>query len=92
MHAENVLLDIFQKHKLQVDRPVIDEIIYSLYSGNQLNKAIESGGRLSSAFKRKQYYKAKCNVVEPIEYLLDARKKKNIPVCPHTNIPASPAK
>lgn len=50
-HAENVLFYIFQKHKLQVDRPVIDEIISSLYSGNQLNKAIERGGCLSSAFK-----------------------------------------
>lgn len=67
-------MDIFQKHKLQVDRPVIDEIISSLYSGNQLNKAIERGGHLSSTFKRKEYYKAKFNVVEPIEYILDAKK------------------
>lgn len=59
-HAENVLVDIFQKHKLQVDRPVIDEIISSLSSGNQLNKAIERGGHLSSTFKRKEYYKAVC--------------------------------
>lgn len=81
-HAENVLLDIFQKHKLQVGRPVIDEIISSLYSGNQLNKAIERGGRLSSAFKRKQYYKAKFNVVEPIEYILDARNKKTFQYVP----------
>lgn len=75
-------MDIFQKHKLQVDRPVIDEIISSLYSGNQLNKAIERGGHLSSAFKRKEYYKAKFNVVEPIEYILDAKKKKTFQYVP----------
>lgn len=81
-HANNVLLDIFQKHKLQVDRPVTDEIISSLYSGNQLNKATERGGRLSSVFKRTQYYKTKFGVVEPVEYILDAKKKKTFQYVP----------
>ena len=75
-HAERVIVDIFQKHKLQVDRAVIDEIISSLCSANPLNKAIKKDGPLSSTYKRKQYYKSKCNVVEPVEYILEKRKRK----------------
>lgn len=52
-HAENVLVDIFQKHKLQVDRPVIDGIISSLYSGNQFNKAICDAPMISDVKERR---------------------------------------
>lgn len=75
-YAEGVLLDIFQKNKLQVDRAVIEEISSSLCSASPLNKAIEKGGPLSSSYQRKQYYKAKFNIVEPTEYFLDAKENK----------------
>lgn len=90
-HAEGVLVDIIQKNKLQVDRAVIEEIISSLCSASPLIKPIEKGGPLSSAFQCKQYYKAKFNVVEPVECILDAKKKKNIAVFPRPRIPASAA-
>ena len=75
-YVEGVLVNIFQKHKLQVDRAVIEEIISSLCSASPLNKAIEKGGPLSSAYQRKQYYKAKFNIVEPVQYILDAKENK----------------
>ena len=81
-HSEGVVVDIFQKHKLQVDRAVIDEINSSLCSANPLNKAIEKGGPLSSAYQRKKYYKAKFNVVEPLEYILDAKENKTFQYVP----------
>lgn len=66
----------------------------SLYSGNQSNKAIERGGCLSPAIKREQYCKAKFNVVEPIEYILDAKKRKKktfqyIPILKFLQVPSS---
>lgn len=81
-HAEGVLGDIFQKNELQVNRAVIDEIISSLCSANPLKKAIERDGPLGSAYQRKQYYKAKCNVVEPFEYVLDSKEKKTFQYVP----------
>lgn len=54
-HTDGVLIDIFQKYKLQVDRAIIEEITSSLCTRNPINKAIEKGGPLSSAYPCKQY-------------------------------------
>lgn len=43
-HTDGILVDIFQKHKLQVDRAIIEEITTSLCTGNPINKVIEKGG------------------------------------------------
>lgn len=43
---------------------------------NPLVKAIAEVDPLATAFKRKQYYKQHFKVVEPVEYVLDARAKK----------------
>lgn len=84
-------MEIFQKQKLQVDRPVIEKIISSLCTANPLNKAIEKDGPLSSAYERQRYFKEKCNVVEPIEYILDAKKYKTLQYVPHLRISANAA-
>lgn len=81
-HAEGVLVDIFKKNNLQVDRAVIEEITTSLWLANPLNKAIEKGGPLSSSYQRNQYYKENFNVVEPVEYILDVKENKTLQYIP----------
>ncbi len=72
----DVLADAFQKHNLEVDKSVLKEIATTLSTDNPIHKAIQKGGCLSSAYQRKQYYKTNFNVVDPVEYILDAKNKK----------------
>lgn len=44
---------------------------------------MEKGGPLSSAYQLKQYNTANLNIVEPVEYILDAKENKtfqNVPI------------
>ena len=50
-HTDGILVDIFQKHKLQVNKVIVEEITTSLCTGNPINKSIEKGGPLSSAYQ-----------------------------------------
>lgn len=38
---------------------------------------IGKGGPLSTAYLRKQYYKASFNIVEPVEFMLDAKESQS---------------
>lgn len=46
------------------------------------SKAIEKDGPLSCAYQRKKYNKAKCNVVEPLEYIFDVKENKTFQYVP----------
>ncbi|XP_058496151.1 uncharacterized protein LOC131466732 [Solea solea] len=71
--SKSTAIDIFQKHDLNVDQSVIDELSIAISAHNPLLKAIAKNGQLASAFKRKQFYKEHFKVVEPVEYLLEGR-------------------
>lgn len=74
--TNSVAVDVFKTHDLSVDQLVIDELSIGFSNQNPLVKAIAEDGPLATAFKRKQYYKEHFKVVEPVEYVLDARAKK----------------
>ncbi|KAK0131528.1 putative nuclease HARBI1 [Merluccius polli] len=71
----NILEGVFQKHSPTTDKSVITEVATALCASNPLLKAIGKGGPLSTSYPRKQYYKESFKVVEPIEYILDAKEK-----------------
>lgn len=74
--TNGVAVDVVKTHDLSVDQLVIDELSIGFSNHNPLVKAIAEDGPLATAFKRKQYYKQHFKVVEPVEYVLDARAKK----------------
>lgn len=74
--TNGVAVDVVKTHDLSVDQLVIDELSIVFSNHNPLVKAIAEDGPLATAFKRKQYYKQHFKVVEPVEYVLDARAKK----------------
>lgn len=43
---------------------------------------VQKGGPLSTAYQRKQYYKENFNVVEPVEYILNAKEKRTFQYVP----------
>ncbi len=74
--------DVFKKHDIHVDNLVIDELTPAISTHNPLVKAIAKDGPIASAFKRKQYYKKHFKVVEPVEYVLEARSNKSYQYVP----------
>lgn len=73
---------VFQKHSPTTDQSVIREVATALLASNPLVKAIGKGGSLSTSYLRKQYYKESFMVIEPIEYILDAKEKRSFQYVP----------
>jgi len=80
--ANNILADFFNNHNLQVDQLLIKELGCTLSSSNPLSKALRKEGPLASAFKWKQYYRNHFNIVDPVEFILDAKAKKSFHYVP----------
>ena len=66
--------DFFTKHNLGLNAAEIEELASAVCISNPLTKAIGDQGPFCTAFKRKQYFKNKFQVVEPVEYVLDAER------------------
>ncbi|XP_051250261.1 uncharacterized protein LOC127360044 [Dicentrarchus labrax] len=80
--SRSVVTDILKHHKIQVDDSVVTEITTAVCSSNPVPKAIEKGGPLSTSYQRKQFYKEKFCVVEPVTYILDHKKKHTFQYVP----------
>lgn len=74
--------DIFHQKNLPVDGVIIKEIAEAVCGGNPVQRSIQQGGPLSSAYQRKRYYRENFNVVNPMEYVLDAKKKHTFQYVP----------
>lgn len=73
---------VLEKHNINVDESVMKEITTTISTSNPLHTAIGKDGPLGSAHKRKQFYKDKFNVVEPIEYCLDEKQLQTFQYVP----------
>ena len=74
--------DIFHQKNLSVDELIIRETVDAICSGNPVQRSIQKGGSLSTAYLRKQYYKDNFGVIEPVEYILDAKNKRRFQYVP----------
>nr|XP_046269580.1 uncharacterized protein LOC124072313 isoform X1 [Scatophagus argus] len=74
--------DVFQSRNLQVEDSVVDELSTVICKSNPLGIAIAKDGPLATAYKRTQYYTSHFSVVEPVEYILDALRKRTFQYIP----------
>lgn len=71
--VQATILDVFRNHGLPVDEAVIKELACAVCVSN----------REGTAFRRKKFYKENFCVIEPVEYILDAKENRtfqHIPV------------
>lgn len=80
--SKGFVTDILKSHNLQIDDSVVEEIATVICSSNPVPRAIEKGGPLATSYQRKQYYKEKFGVVEPITYILDHKTKRSFQYVP----------
>ena len=66
--AQKTLLDSLKSNNCIVDESLVKELATVLCTTNPVKAAVGKGGPLSTAWKRKAYYRKNFNVVEPIEY------------------------
>lgn len=69
------LLIFFKNKNIEIDAVILNELASLLCKSNPFVKALGKGGALATAYKRKEYFKKVLNVVEPVEYVLDKKKK-----------------
>lgn len=89
--TQKTICDFLQKQNWEVQVSVVKELATVLCTENPIQAAIGNYGSLSSAWKRKAYYRKNFNVVEPVQYILD-HQNKVFSVFPYTKIPAATAK
>lgn len=80
--AQKTLLDFLQNNNCVIDNSLVQDLASVLCNTNPIQAAIGKQGPLSTAWKRKAYYKTNFNVVEPIEYFLDHKSNKTFHYVP----------
>ncbi|XP_054592203.1 uncharacterized protein [Nothobranchius furzeri] len=78
----DTLSNIFHQRNLLVDEVIVAETVDAICSGNPVQRSIQKGGPLSTAYLRKLYYKEKFSVVEPVEYILNVKNKHSFQYVP----------
>lgn len=66
-----------KKNGFTVDNTIITSLVEELTNTSPLSLAFDKSGPLSSAFKRRQYFIQRFNVVEPVEYMLDPNENRS---------------
>jgi len=56
---------------------VVTDLVKSLCQLNPLSVAFSKEGHLGTAYKRNSYLKEHFSIVEPVEYILDAKEGKS---------------
>lgn len=74
--TQKTLTEILQEHSCEFDQSIVEKLANALCESNAIKKALGHKGPLSTAWRRKSYFKRHFNVVEPVEFVLDPKEKK----------------
>ena len=66
-----------QNGNCQVDETILQDLASTLSKSNPITASCSGRGPLSTAWKRKTYYKKHFNIVESVEFVLDSQNKKS---------------
>lgn len=80
--VKSIIVSHLMKNNQTIDDTVVTSLVEELCNSNPLSAALSSAGPLSSSFKRRQYYKEKFEVVEPVEYILEPNEKRSFQYVP----------
>lgn len=76
------LKKVLLEKKLPAEKLLVEDLVNAVCSGNPVLKSIQKGGPLSTVYMRKKFYKEMFKVVEPVEYILDAKNKRSFQYVP----------
>ena len=71
---KDILQSCLRRHNCEIDEAIVSEMVKDLCDANPISSALGGDGRLSTAYKRREYFKEHFSVVKPIEYVLSREK------------------
>lgn len=79
---KNIFCNTLQSHDCIVEELVITELVNSICQLNPLSVAFSEEGPPGTVYKRNDYVKERFSVVEPLEYIFDAKEGKSFQYIP----------
>nr|XP_054600874.1 uncharacterized protein LOC129164486 isoform X2 [Nothobranchius furzeri]XP_054600875.1 uncharacterized protein LOC129164486 isoform X2 [Nothobranchius furzeri] len=73
--VRDIVVSHLTKTNQTIDETFVSSLVEELCKSNPLSLALNSGGPLSSSFRRRDYFKKNFEVVEPIECILEPKEK-----------------
>lgn len=80
--AQATISDVLKKHNQSVNDTVIKALAVAVCESNPVGQCFGKDGLLATAFRRRKFYKETFAVVEPVEYILDARGRRTFQYIP----------
>lgn len=79
---KNIVHNTLENHNCTVEELVITDLVNSICQLNPLSAALSEEGPLGTAYQRNRYLKEQFSIVEPVEYILDAKEGKTFQYVP----------
>lgn len=79
---QNIVHKVLEHHNCTVEELVITDLVNSICQLNPLSAAFSEEGPLGTAYQRNRYLKEHFSIVQPLEYILDAKEGKTFQYVP----------
>lgn len=70
------------KHDCMLDDLIVSNLVKELNESNPISKALIADGPLATSYKRREFFKKKFPVVQPMEYILDKKEGHTLQYVP----------
>lgn len=79
---KNIVQNTLQNNNCSLEESVVTDLVKNICKLNPLSVAFSEDGPLGTAYKRSSYLKERFCIVEPIEYVLDAKQRRSFQYVP----------
>ncbi len=79
---KDILQSCLGKHNWEIDEAVVSDMVRELCDANPFTSTLSHSGPLSSAYKRRTFFKEQFGVVEPVEYVLSKEENRTFHYIP----------
>lgn len=79
---KNIIKSCLAKHNCEFDEAVVSDVVTELSNANTLATTLSHSGPLSTAYKRRAFFKEQFGVVEPVEYVLSKEENRTFQYIP----------
>ncbi|KAK6479283.1 hypothetical protein HHUSO_G19991 [Huso huso] len=78
----DIVNSCLKKHDCVVDDSVISDLVKEVCESNPISSALKADGHLATPYKRREFFKKTFSLIEPVEYILDAKDGRTFQYVP----------
>lgn len=79
---KTIIQSCLAKHNCEIDEAVMSDMVTELCNANPLTSTLSHSGPLSTAYKRRAFFKEQFGVVDPVEYVLSKEENRTFQYVP----------